>query len=52
MFKWSRCIIDMIHFQTYLLADEDIGGNKSKKAKELGYGSGTLVFVGFLLDTL
>ena len=30
-------VIFLYFFQTYLLADEDVGGRKSQKAKELGF---------------
>ena len=30
-------LIVSLYLQSYLLADEDIGGRKSSKAKELGY---------------
>lgn len=30
-------LIISLYSQSYLLADEDIGGRKSSKAKELGY---------------
>ena len=48
----SRSIIDVIRFQNHLLADVDVGGNKFKKAKELGYGSSYISSFGFLHDSL
>lgn len=44
---------DIVCLQNFLLADEDIGGRKSSKAKELGYGISVLsMFCCFRLCSL